>query len=67
MGNSLPTPVLGAITPNVPYVLTDQVANSPPKQQHERAVTMMANIDEKTVYYAVVIAAVIYFGKRLRG
>ena len=67
MGNTLPNPVLGAITPNVPYVLTDQVTNAKPKQQSDKTMAMFANHDNKIAFYAVIAVAVFYFAKRLRG
>ena len=67
MGNTLPNPVLGAITPNVPYVLTDQVTSAKPNQKSDKTMATFVNHSNKIAFYAVIAAAVFYFAKRLRG
>lgn len=65
MGNSLNRPTLGAVTPNFPHVLTDQVVNKPLKPKPNRiTATTVTDETNNTLYYAVIVLAVIYFWKR---
>ena len=65
MGNVLRSPTLGAITPNFPHVMTDQLVGKPskPKASKLAAVTMTSESNENIAYYAVIVAAAVYFLK----
>lgn len=65
MGNVLRKPTLGAITPNFPHVLTDQLVNKPPKLgANKQATTLTNESDSNILYYIVIAAAALYFLKR---
>lgn len=65
MGNVLKSPTLGAVTPNFPHVLTDQIVNKPSKPSPaKQAATTITEDSNKYLYYGVIVAALIYFLKR---
>jgi hypothetical protein len=65
MGNVLRRPTLGAITPNFPHVLTDQLVNKPPRLgANKQATTITSDSDDNVLYYIVIAVAALYFLKR---
>ena len=65
MGNVLRRPTLGAITPNFPHVLTDQIVNKPPKAgANKQATTTITRNGSNLPYYAVIACSVLYFLNR---
>lgn len=65
MGNVLKTPTLGAVTPNFPHVLTDQIVDKPSKPKpNKQAATTITEDNSKFIYYGIIAVALIYFLKR---
>ena len=64
MGNTLRTPTLGAITPKIPFVLTEQMTRPKAKANKKLAATFTDDHESKSAYYLILIASVLYFMKR---